>query len=43
MATHSSILFFFFPPLQYSCLENLMDRGAYCPRSGKESEMTKAT
>ena len=30
-------------PLQYSCLENLMDRGAYSPRSGKESEMTKAT
>ena len=28
MATHSSILFFFFP-LQYSCLENSMDRGAW--------------
>ena len=30
-------------PLQYSCLENLMDRGAYSPRSGKESETTEAT
>ena len=28
MATHSSILFFFFFLLQYSCLENSMDRGA---------------
>ena len=26
-ATHSSILFFFFFPLQYSCLKNPMDRG----------------
>ena len=29
LATHSSILFFFFLPLQYSCLENSMDRGAW--------------
>ena len=29
MATHSSILFFF--SLQYSCLENPMDRGAWQP------------
>ena len=28
MATHSSILFFFFP-LQYSCQENPVDRGAW--------------
>ena len=28
-ATHSSILFFFFFPLQYSCLENPMDRGTW--------------
>ena len=31
MATHSSILFFFFFSLQYSCLENPMDRGAWQP------------
>ena len=30
MATHSSILFFFFS-LQYSCLENPMDKGAWQP------------
>ena len=30
-------------PLQYSCLENLLDRGAYSPRSGKESGTTEAT
>ena len=28
MTTQSSILFFFFP-IQYSCLENSMDRGAW--------------
>ena len=28
MEAQSSILFFFFFPLQYSCLENSMDRGA---------------
>ena len=27
-------------PFQYSCLENLMDRGAWL---GKESDMTEAT
>jgi len=30
-------------PLQYSCLENLMDRGSWCPRSCKESNMTEVT
>ena len=30
-------------PLQYSCLENLMDRGGYSPWGGKELEMTEAT
>ena len=28
-------------PLQYSCLENPMDGGAWCPRSHKESDMTE--
>ena len=35
-------------PLQYACLENPMDRGAYVsasysPRGRKESDMTEAT
>ena len=34
-------------PLQYSCLENLMDRGAwraaYSPKGRKELDMTEAT
>ena len=30
-------------PLQYSCLENLMDREAYTPWSGKESETPETT
>ena len=33
-------------PLQYSCLENPVDRGAwwaYSPKSRKESDTTKAT
>ena len=34
-------------PLQYSCLENPMDRGAwwatYSPWGGKESDMTEVT
>ena len=29
-------------PLQYSCLENPMDRGA-CPQGHKESDMTEVT
>ena len=28
-------------PLQYSCLEKLMDRGAYSPRGHKESDTTE--
>ena len=28
-------------PLQYSCLENPMDRGAWCPWGHKESDMTE--
>ena len=28
-------------PLQYSCLDNLMDRGAWCPWGRKESDMTE--
>ena len=28
-------------PLQYSCLENFMDGGAWCPWGHKESDMTK--
>ena len=28
-------------PLQYSCLGESLDRGAYSPRSHKESDMTK--
>ena len=28
-------------PLQYSCLENPMDRGAWCPWDCKESDMTE--
>ena len=27
-------------PLQYSCLENPMDRGAWCPWGRKELDMT---
>ena len=30
-------------PLQYSCLENPMDRRAYSPQGHRESDMTKAT
>ena len=30
-------------PLQYSCLENPMDRGSWCPWSCKESNMTEVT
>ena len=30
-------------PLQYSCLENPMDGGAYSPLGHKESDMTEAT
>ena len=30
-------------PLQYSCLENPMDRGAWIPQSRKESDMTEVT
>ena len=30
-------------PLQDSCLENPMDRGAYSPWGRKESDMTKVT
>ena len=30
-------------PLQYSCWENPMDRGAYGPWGGKELDMTEAT
>ena len=51
MATHSSILFFFFFPHSshlskemYSCLENPMDGEAwwgYSPQGHKESEMTE--
>ena len=46
MATHSGILFFFFfLPLQYSCLENSMDRGAWraTVHGVTESDTTKAT
>ena len=28
-------------PLQYSCLENPMDRGAWCPWGCKESDTTE--
>ena len=28
-------------PLQYSCLENPMDRGAWCPWGLKESDTTE--
>ena len=28
-------------PLQYSCLENPMDRGAWCPWDRKESDTTE--
>ena len=28
-------------PFQYSCLENPMDRGAWCPWGRKESNMTE--
>ena len=28
-------------PLQYSCLENLMDGGTWCPWGRKESDMTE--
>ncbi|CAI9155877.1 unnamed protein product [Rangifer tarandus platyrhynchus] len=28
-------------PLQYSCLENPMDRGAWCPWGRKELDMTE--
>ena len=28
-------------PLQYSCLENPMERGAFSPRGRKESDMTE--
>ena len=28
-------------PLQYSCLENPMDGGAWCPWGHKESDMTE--
>ena len=28
-------------PIQYSCLENPMDGGAWCPWGHKESDMTK--
>ena len=28
-------------PLQYSCLENPMDRGAWCPWGRKESDTTE--
>ena len=28
-------------PLRYSCLENLMDGGAWCPWGRKESDMTE--
>ena len=28
-------------PLQYSCLENPMDGGAWCPWGRKESDMTE--
>ena len=30
-------------PLQYSCLENPMDRGAYSPWGRKEPDMTEVT
>ena len=30
-------------PLQYSCLENRMGRGAYSPQGRKESDTTDAT
>ena len=30
-------------PLQYSCLENPMDRGAWYPRGHKELDMTEVT
>ena len=28
-------------PVQYTCLENFMDRGAYGPWGGKELDMTE--
>ena len=28
-------------PLQYSCLETFMDRGAYSPQGSKESDMSE--
>ena len=30
-------------PLQYSCLENPIDRGAWYPRGHKELDMTEVT
>ena len=30
-------------PLQYSCLEKAMDRGAYSPRGHTKSDTTEAT
>ena len=30
-------------PLQYSCLENPVDRGAFSPKGHKESDRTEAT
>ena len=30
-------------PLQYSCLENTMDRGAWCCKESDESEVTEHT
>ena len=30
-------------PLQYSCLESTMDRGAYIPQGCKELNMTEVT
>ena len=30
-------------PLQYACLENPMDRGAWCTWGHKELDMTEAT
>ena len=53
MHIHISVFFFFLRfitlipgegngnPLQYSCLENLMDGGAWCPWGLKESDTTE--